>query len=139
MARLRQAVESAVSGEGRIAIVVGEAGLGKSRLPRELRQELLRAGLGLIQGRCDPSESGTTYLPFIEALRGWLAAGRDESPSRSTRYRSWLVSASWVPSSRNSSRSISTCSVSRAPNTGCRDISTASITGWRCRRRSLPS
>jgi tetratricopeptide (TPR) repeat protein/class 3 adenylate cyclase len=78
MARLRQAVESAVSGEGRIAIVVGEAGLGKSRLLRELRQELLRAGLGLIQGRCDPSESGTTYLPFIEALRGWLAAGRDE-------------------------------------------------------------
>ena len=78
MARLKQAVESAVTGEGRIAIVIGEAGLGKSRLLRELRQELLRAGLGLIQGRCDPNESGTTYLPFIEALRGWLAADRDE-------------------------------------------------------------
>jgi serine/threonine protein kinase/tetratricopeptide (TPR) repeat protein len=84
MARLRQAEESAVSGEGRIVVVVGEAGLGKSRLLRELRQELQRTGLGLIQGRCDPSESGTTYLPFIEVLRGWLAAGRDEPISLDT-------------------------------------------------------
>ncbi|HEY7028858.1 MAG TPA: protein kinase, partial [Gemmatimonadales bacterium] len=84
MARLRQAVDSAVSGEGRIAIVVGEAGLGKSRLLRELRRELERAKVGLIQGRCDASESGTTYLPFIEVLRGWLAAGRNEPISLDT-------------------------------------------------------
>ena len=64
-------------------------------LPRELRQNCSGRDSGPIQGRCDASESGgTTHLPFIEALRGWLAAGRDEPIGASTPYQSWLISAS---------------------------------------------
>jgi predicted ATPase len=78
MARLRQAIEAAQAGEGRFVSVVGDAGLGKSRLLRELRHELLTAGIGMIQGRCDASENSTTYLPFVEAMRGWLQVDREK-------------------------------------------------------------
>ncbi|MEO8199875.1 MAG: tetratricopeptide repeat protein [Gemmatimonadota bacterium] len=73
---LQQALQDALRGEGRFVTVMGEAGMGKSRLLLELRGQIRDARAGLIQGRCEPSESGTTYLPFVEALRDWL---REES------------------------------------------------------------
>jgi predicted ATPase/class 3 adenylate cyclase len=72
MASLRRALEEAISGEGRFVTVVGDAGLGKSRLLHELRHELERTEVRVLQGRCEPGESGATYLPFVEVLRDWL-------------------------------------------------------------------
>ncbi len=78
MAALRRALEEAAAGTGRFVTVAGDAGVGKSRLLLELRYLLGRTGVGSLQGRCEPSEGGTAYLPFVEALRGWLGTGRGE-------------------------------------------------------------
>lgn len=52
---LRECVAKALSGQGQFATVVGETGLGKSRLLLEFRQGL--AGeVKLLQGRCRPPE-----------------------------------------------------------------------------------
>ncbi len=80
MSALRHALTAAVAGEGRLVTVVGDAGLGKSRLLLEFRRELEAAQVVLLHGRCDSSESGPPYLPFVEVLRGWLQAGRSEPP-----------------------------------------------------------
>ena len=72
MASLRRALEEAISGAGRFVTVVGDAGLGKSRLLHELRHELERTEVRVLQGRCEPGEVGASYLPFVEVLRDWL-------------------------------------------------------------------
>ncbi|HET9040322.1 MAG TPA: tetratricopeptide repeat protein, partial [Gemmatimonadales bacterium] len=72
---LRLAMDEAVAGRGRFVKVVGDAGMGKSRLLLEFRSVLEHAGVGLLHGRCEPSETGATYLPFVELLREWVGAG----------------------------------------------------------------
>lgn len=83
LARLRAAMAAARSGEGQVAFVVGDAGLGKSRLVAELRKlggdgdampsALAPAGRWLT-GRCRESTSTVGFAPFVELLRlyfGW--------------------------------------------------------------------
>ena len=69
---LQLALDEAVGGHGRFVSVVGEAGMGKSRLLLEIRFALERAGVGLVHGRCESSETCATYLPFVETLRDWV-------------------------------------------------------------------
>jgi tetratricopeptide (TPR) repeat protein len=76
LSALQDALDAAVAGDGRFVTVTGDAGMGKSRLLFELRFALARAGVALLQGRCDPAEGGTTYRPFVEVLRDWLGATR---------------------------------------------------------------
>jgi tetratricopeptide (TPR) repeat protein/class 3 adenylate cyclase len=75
---LQLALDEAVTGHGRFVSVVGDAGMGKSRLLLEIRFALEHAGMGLLHGRCEPSETGATYLPFVETLREWVGASPGE-------------------------------------------------------------
>ncbi len=52
---------------GRLALVGGEAGSGKSRLVRELAHELASEGVLVLYGACDAVVQ-TPYRPFAEAL-----------------------------------------------------------------------
>jgi len=69
-------VELARRGEGRLVTIVGEAGLGKSRLLYELRARV--ADIRILQGRCRAYGGVTAYLPFVEALRGVLGVQEHE-------------------------------------------------------------
>src|SRR5438270_7414214 len=51
----------------RIALIGGEAGSGKSRLVRELAQEVAAGGALVLYGACDPVVR-TPFGPFLEAL-----------------------------------------------------------------------
>jgi hypothetical protein len=67
--RLRRAFEVACTGRCCALItVVGEAGLGKSRLAEELRRAL-GDDATVLQGRCLPYGEGITYWPLVEILR----------------------------------------------------------------------
>jgi class 3 adenylate cyclase len=67
--RLRRAFEAARAGRCCALItVVGEAGLGKSRLAEELRRALGDEAT-VLQGRCLPYGEGITYWPLVEILR----------------------------------------------------------------------
>ncbi|MCW5891229.1 MAG: TOMM system kinase/cyclase fusion protein [bacterium] len=66
LATLRRAWEHAVLGESQGVLIVGEGGLGKSRLVHELRNEL--AGAAWIECRCTPDTQASPLRPFIEGL-----------------------------------------------------------------------
>ena len=82
----------AVAGDGRLVVIEGEAGIGKTRLAAELAGHARSLGASVVSGRCYEEEAGVAYGPFIEGLRGVLAgdpgAGRlDGVP------RHWLAEA----------------------------------------------
>ncbi len=86
LARLVRALDRARAGEGGIATIVGEAGVGKSRLVEELRMRAAEPAPGgtedllWLEGRCLESTTSTSYAPFVDLLRETLAGGREESP-----------------------------------------------------------
>jgi DNA-binding SARP family transcriptional activator len=69
MAELRAALESATGGAGRVAVVLGEAGIGKSRLVIELATEAARSGVTVLLGRSYESEQILPFGPWADAMR----------------------------------------------------------------------
>ncbi len=66
---LHSCLEKASAGEGQFISVVGEAGVGKSRLFYEFRNSIERNIIRVWQGHCQSFWSNTNYFPFIEVLR----------------------------------------------------------------------
>ena len=79
--RLREFWRRAERGEGHLALISGEPGVGKTRLARELAVYARLQGAWVLQGGCYEFEATTPYLPFVEALRGWVR-GRDPARLR---------------------------------------------------------
>jgi len=73
LAALAGALDSAVTGEGRVAVIVGEAGTGKSRLLRELRQRLGDRAIRMVVGRCQSYAGSKPYHAFEDAVRDVLS------------------------------------------------------------------
>jgi len=77
---LHACLDKALQGEGQFVTVVGEAGVGKSRLHYEFRHRLDREKITVLQGRCQSYGSDIPYLPFIDALRRGLHLIEEDSP-----------------------------------------------------------
>jgi predicted ATPase len=69
MATLHALLAQVETGRGQVVGVVGEPGIGKSRLIYELRQSLEGKRLIYLTGRCLSYGSTTPYLPVLELLR----------------------------------------------------------------------
>jgi DNA-binding CsgD family transcriptional regulator len=67
LAALRVLVPREAGERGRLALLGGEAGSGKSRLVRELAREVASEGVLVLYGACD-AVVHTPYRPFAEAL-----------------------------------------------------------------------
>ncbi len=74
---LEQAV-AATRGRPRLALVVGDPGIGKTALVRELR-ERLPADTTFLVGRCLPYGRGVTYSPLAEVLRRHLGLREEDA------------------------------------------------------------
>ena len=67
--RLRSAVRNAATGDPSTVLLAGDAGVGKTRLLRELGEWAAGEDLTLLVGHCvDLGELGLPYLPFTEVL-----------------------------------------------------------------------
>jgi len=66
---LAEAFASARDGRGRVVFLVGEAGIGKSRLLYEFRRALGAEPHGYVEGRCASFGTHTAFLPIVDALR----------------------------------------------------------------------
>jgi hypothetical protein len=64
-------------GRGQIASIVGEAGIGKSRLKVELREHLA-SGVQWFEGRCQAHTEMMSYVPFVQILRSACRLGGAE-------------------------------------------------------------
>lgn len=68
--RLHGLLANARAGAGRAILVSGEAGVGKSRLVRELAAR--NADWRVLVARCDPANHEAPYAPLVELLRSRL-------------------------------------------------------------------
>jgi DNA-binding CsgD family transcriptional regulator len=62
-------LEQAKSGSGHVALLSGEAGVGKSRLVAEVKTSAEREGFLLLQGNCFQADRAFPYAPFLDLLR----------------------------------------------------------------------
>jgi predicted ATPase/DNA-binding CsgD family transcriptional regulator len=65
---LTEALTRALDHEGAFIFVVGEAGIGKSRLVNETTALAAKRGARVLRGRALPGSMGTAYRPLAEAL-----------------------------------------------------------------------
>ena len=75
---LKETLTKAAHGDGQIATVIGEAGVGKSRLTSELQQFAMtptedRPAPMWLEGRCVELGVTASYWPFIDALHAYFA------------------------------------------------------------------
>jgi class 3 adenylate cyclase/tetratricopeptide (TPR) repeat protein len=65
----------------RLAMVYGDAGVGKSRLVQEVvsRAGTERGGIQVLRGRCPAIGQGVTYWPLAEIVRGVCGISLDEA------------------------------------------------------------
>jgi DNA-binding SARP family transcriptional activator/class 3 adenylate cyclase/tetratricopeptide (TPR) repeat protein len=77
---LRDALQRLQMGVGGIVTIVGEAGIGKSRLVTELWKGTTSDDLQWVEGRCLSYGSSTAFLPWVDMLCGLLGASADDPP-----------------------------------------------------------
>jgi class 3 adenylate cyclase len=71
LASLREAWSAAAGGQASLALVRGEAGVGKTRLAAALAEHVAETGALVLYGRCD-EEPVRAYQPLAEVLAGAL-------------------------------------------------------------------
>ncbi|GAC1350027.1 MAG: hypothetical protein NVSMB27_28650 [Ktedonobacteraceae bacterium] len=67
-------VEQAKGRQGHIAVIAGEAGIGKSRLVTELKTTAVAKGFLVVQGACFPTDLTYPYAPLLDLLRSLVAS-----------------------------------------------------------------
>jgi tetratricopeptide (TPR) repeat protein len=73
LADLAGALENASRGRGAVALVSGEAGIGKTRLADELAKAVLGGEGTIAWGRCWEAGGTPAYFPWTQALRALVA------------------------------------------------------------------
>src|SRR5262249_36590363 len=70
LADLRAGLEDALAGHGRLFLISGEPGIGKTRLAEQLSSQASEQGGRVLWGRCWEGECAPAYWPIVQILRG---------------------------------------------------------------------
>ncbi|MGH3130706.1 MAG: adenylate/guanylate cyclase domain-containing protein, partial [Gaiellaceae bacterium] len=101
LAILGASLAPARAGFGSLVELVGETGIGKSRLVEELKSQC--ADMTVLTSACEPYDSTTAYFPFRRLLRGLLQVnGNGDAAANTTALRQRLASVApdlepWIP------------------------------------------
>src|SRR3954464_6858744 len=68
LALLTRTIDEAAQGSGRSVFIVGEGGIGKTRLAAAAAARATKRGWNVVVGRAYPVETGVPYAPFSDAL-----------------------------------------------------------------------
>ena len=74
---LTKCIDMVKVGQGQLVAIVGDAGIGKSRLVLEFKKSIEGTGLTYLEGQCLSYGQSIPYLPFIEIIRQYF--GIEES------------------------------------------------------------
>ncbi|MFQ6041924.1 MAG: AAA family ATPase, partial [Candidatus Poribacteria bacterium] len=77
--QLKGCVDDLLAGKGQIVSIIGEAGLGKSRLSTELKEYIKDKNIRWLEGRCVSIGEPVGYSVFIDILRSYLEFFEEES------------------------------------------------------------
>jgi DNA-binding CsgD family transcriptional regulator len=90
LATLTAALEAAAGGRGSTVFVTGDAGIGKSRLVRDLSVRAAAEGFHVLTGRGTESTVPVPYRPVAEALMGAARDGIEPDSRGLAQYRAAL-------------------------------------------------
>jgi hypothetical protein len=80
-AEIRAALERAAAGQGGLVLLVGEPGIGKTRLADEASDDARGRGFAVVWGRCWEGEAPPAYLPWTQVLRALPAPAAGRGPA----------------------------------------------------------
>src|SRR6185436_741381 len=80
LSRLRAGLDDAIAGTGSVYLIIGDAGIGKSRLADEFSAIAADEGARVLWGRCWESGGAPAYWPWVQAIRSYL---REQESSES--------------------------------------------------------
>ena len=69
---LKAALDDAVSGQGRLIMLAGEPGIGKTRMAQELAANAEKLGGQVLWGRCHEGPGRPPYWPWIQLIRSYV-------------------------------------------------------------------
>ena len=79
MGELKACLEDALSGRGRLVTLVGEPGIGKTRMAQELATYASLRGGQVLWGRSYEEQGVPPYWPWVQAIRSYV---RDRDPEQ---------------------------------------------------------
>ncbi len=77
--KLEFQVMKAINGEGSIVNIIGEAGIGKSRIAVELKKKDVIKKTTLLEGRAVSMGSNLSFHPIIDLLKNWARIREDDT------------------------------------------------------------
>ena len=72
MVQLGAALDDALAGRGRLVLLAGEPGIGKTRTAQEIAQQAHAQGAVPLWGRCYEEEGAPAYWPWIQIVRSLM-------------------------------------------------------------------
>jgi adenylate cyclase len=89
---LSSSLDLAREGRGQVVRVVGDAGVGKSRLCHDFVQRCRRRGMPVYVAHCVSHGQAVAFLPILELVRSYLGVGeRDRADDARAKIRDVLV------------------------------------------------
>jgi DNA-binding SARP family transcriptional activator len=79
VAALRDGLDDAFAGRGRLYLIAGEPGIGKSRLAEELAADARGRGALVLVGRCWEAGGAPVFWPWVQALRSYIDAAEPDT------------------------------------------------------------
>ncbi|MGH7819969.1 MAG: ATP-binding protein, partial [Candidatus Binatia bacterium] len=67
--RLEAGLQEALDGKGRLYLIHGEAGIGKTRLAEEIARRAAARGAVVLRGRCWQGDGAPAFWPWVEVFR----------------------------------------------------------------------
>ena len=80
LAELRSAVDALGAGHGRLLLIGGEPGIGKTRLAEQALEQASSRGIPVLWGRCVELEGVPPYWTWVQVLRALLALDGEAFP-----------------------------------------------------------
>jgi class 3 adenylate cyclase/tetratricopeptide (TPR) repeat protein len=80
MDQLRQALDRAYAGHGQVLALVGEPGVGKSRMLQEFLQSVTTNGWRILEARAVSYGAAASYLPVTEFLKSYFQLATSDEP-----------------------------------------------------------
>jgi DNA-binding NtrC family response regulator/predicted ATPase len=81
LAALRNCWDDARRGRGHLVAVIGEPGIGKSRLLQELRSAIGIGGMTYLEGRAESYAAGIPYYPLVDLLKSYFHIDEHDDPA----------------------------------------------------------
>src|SRR5262245_20052499 len=70
--RLRGALDEAMSGRGRVLLLAGEPGIGKTRTAEEVAGHARQRGALVLWGRCYEAGGSPAFWPWLQVIRSYV-------------------------------------------------------------------